>query len=125
MTLPIILILFGMDELIKITAKYQPTYIEEHFRSLQGLHTFSIQFFKDVSEIYDVLARVKNVERNPSGYSIDDAPILGLLVRIGKLLKDCVKYYERDNAEIIEIIERPLIEATTIATYQQKPSSLN
>lgn len=106
-----------MDELINITAKYQPLYIEEHFQSLERLHAFSLQFFKDVAELYDVLTRVKNIERNPTGYSIDDAPILGLLVRIGKLLKECVKYYEQDNAETIAIIERPLIEASTIATY--------
>lgn len=106
-----------MNEIIKITARYQPSYIEEHFRSLEALHIFSLQFFKDVAEIYDILTRVRNVERNPSGYSVQDAPILGLLVRISKLLKECVKYYEQDNAEIIAIIERPLIEASIIATY--------
>lgn len=106
-----------MNELIQITEKYQPPYIEEHFRSLEGLHTFSVQFFKDVAEIYDALTRIRNVERDPTGYSINDAPILGLLVRISKLLKECVKYHEQDNAEVIAIFERPLIEATTIASY--------
>ena len=106
-----------MNEFIEITSKYQSAYIEKHFSSLEGLHIFSLQFFKDVAEIYDALARVQNVERNPTGYSIDDAPILGLLVRISKLLKECVKYHEHDNAEVIAIFERPLIEATTIASY--------
>ena len=106
-----------MIEFTQITEKYQPPYIEKHFSSLEGLHTFSVQFFKDVAEIYDALTRMSNVERNPTGYSIDDAPILGLLVRICKLLKECVKYHEHDNAEVIAIFERPLIEATTIASY--------
>ena len=43
--------------------------------------------------------------------------MLGLLVRIWKLLKEIIRYYEQDNAEIISILERPLIEASTIATY--------
>lgn len=106
-----------MQELIAITEKYQPTYIEHHFSTLEGLHEFSTTFFKDVAEIYDALTRTRNIERNPTGYSIDDAPILGLLVRISKLLKECVKYHQQDNAEMIAIFERPLIEATTLASY--------
>lgn len=106
-----------MIEFTQITEKYQPPYIEKHFSSLDGLHTFSIQFFKDVAAIYDALARMRNVERNPTGYLIDDAPILGLLVRISKLLKECVRFYEQNNAEVIAIFERPLIEATTITSY--------
>lgn len=106
-----------MEEFEEITAKYQPEYIEQHFVSLEGLHAFSVQFFKDVAEIYDAITRMRNAERDPVGYSIDDAPILGLLVRVSKLLKECVKYHELDNAELIAIFERPLIEATTIASY--------
>ncbi len=58
-----------------------------------------------------------NVERNPTGFSIHDAPILGLLVRIWKLLKEIIRYYEANNAEIISILERPLIETSVIAEY--------
>lgn len=106
-----------MEELEKITAKYQPDYIGDSFNSLEGINQFALLFFKDVAEIYDCLTRLRNVERNPEGFSIDEAPVLGLLVRIWKLLKEVIKYYEQDNAEIISILERPLIEASTIATY--------
>ncbi|POU04043.1 hypothetical protein C3369_01380 [Escherichia sp. ESNIH1] len=106
-----------MIEIREITDKYKPHYISAHFNTLKGLHTFSIQFFKDVADIYDSLTRIRNIQRNPIGYSLDDAPILGLLVRISKLLKECVKYYEQDNAEVISIFERPLIEAATISSY--------
>lgn len=106
-----------MQEITDITDKYHPKYIEESFSSLEGLQVFSVQFFKDVAELYDTLTRIKHIERNPNGFSINDAPILGLLVRISKLLKEIVKYYEQDIAEIIGILERPLIEATTISTY--------
>lgn len=106
-----------MLEFTQITDKYQPDYIEKHFGSLAGINEFATQFYKDVAEIYDALTRLRNPERDPAGYSIDDAPILGLLVRVTKLLKECIKYYQLDNAEVIAIFERPLIEATTIATY--------
>lgn len=106
-----------MEELNQITKKYQPDYLHEGLSSLDNLNRFALTFFKDVTAIYDCLTRLKNVERNPSGFSLGDAPILGLLVRIAKLLKEVVAYYERDNADIISILERPIVEATTIATF--------
>lgn len=106
-----------MDEIRKITEKYDAAYIEQIGKSLGNLNKFALIFYKDVAEIYDCLTRIKNIERNPTGFSIDDAPILGLLVRIWKLLKEIIRYYEEDNAEIIGILERPLIEASIIASF--------
>jgi hypothetical protein len=106
-----------MHEIQKITEKYDAAYVGERIDSLEGINQFAFTFYKDVAEIYDCLTRVKNVERNPTGFSLNDAPILGLLVRIWKLLKEIIKYYEQNNAEIISILERPLIEASVVATY--------
>jgi Family of unknown function (DUF5677) len=106
-----------MEELVEITSKYQPTYIERCFSSMAGLHEFSLAFYKDVGDLYDALTRLKNVERNPTGFAIDEAPILGLLVRISKLVKEVVNYYEQDNAEIIGVFERPMLEASIVASY--------
>lgn len=85
--------------------------------SLKDLNRFALTFYKHVAEIYDCLTRVRNVGRNPIGFSLDDAPILGLLVLVWKLLKEVIRYYEEDNAEIISILERPLIEASVVASY--------
>ncbi|HEY9081481.1 DUF5677 domain-containing protein [Magnetovibrio sp.] len=106
-----------MEEILSITKKYDEAYVQEGFENLESLKTFSLVFYKDVAAIYDCITRIKNVERNPSGFSIDDAPVLGLLVRVWKLLNEVIAYYEQDNAEIISIIERPLIEAAVVATY--------
>lgn len=106
-----------MEEFNQITKKYHPEYVHEGLSSLDNLNRFALIFFKDVAVIYDCLARLKNVERNPSGFTMDDAPILGLLVRIAKLLREVVGYYERDMADIISILERPIVEAATIATF--------
>ncbi|MBA5776197.1 hypothetical protein H2509_03560 [Stappia sp. F7233] len=106
-----------MDEIRQITEKYDATYVEQIAKSQEDLNWFALAFYKDVAKIYDCLTRIKNVERNPTGFSLDDAPILGLLVRVWKLLKEVIRYYEEDNAEIISILERPLIEASVVASY--------
>ena len=106
-----------MNEIFKITEKYDADFVKDGLSSLASISLFALNFYKDVAEIYDCLTRVKNVERNPTGFGLADAPILGLLVRIWKLIKEVIKYYEQDNAQIIGILERPMIEAAVIATY--------
>ncbi|MEO9275107.1 DUF5677 domain-containing protein [Marinomonas sp. 5E14-1] len=106
-----------MDEIEKIISRYNEAYIADSFRSLDDINKFTGTFVKDVAEIYDCITRVRNIDRNPTGFNIEDAPILGLLTRIWKLLKEVIIYYEKDNAEIISILERPLIEAAVTAEY--------
>ena len=106
-----------MDEILKITEKYDEAFIRERLTSVEALNKFALTFYKDVAEIYDCITRIRNIERNPRGFSLNDAPILGLLVRIWKLLKEVIRYYGENNAEIIGILERPLIEAAVVARY--------
>jgi hypothetical protein len=109
-----------MDELDAIMEKYEDRPLREHFESLDDINRFAIQFYRDVAEIYDCLSRVKNRERNPSGYSLDDAPIIGLLVRIWKLLKETIRYHTENNAEFVAIFQRTLLETAVTATYLLK-----
>ena len=109
-----------MDELDATMEKYEDRLLREHFEGLDDINRFAIQFYRDVAEIYDCLSRVKNHERNPSGYSLDDAPIIGLLVRIWKLLKETIRYHVEDNAEFVVIFQRTLIETALTATYLLK-----
>ena len=109
-----------MDELDATMEKYEDRLLREHFEGLDDINRFAIQFYRDVAEIYDCLSRVKNHERNPSGYSLDDAPIIGLLVRIWKLLKETIRYHVEDNAEFVAIFQRTLIETALTATYLLK-----
>lgn len=106
-----------MDEIEKTISRYDEAYVSESLRSLDDINRFTGTFVKDVAEIYDCITRMRNIERNPTGFDLKDAPILGLLTRIWKLLKEIVIYYEKDNAEIISILERPLIEAAITAEY--------
>jgi hypothetical protein len=106
-----------MKEIQGITEKYGDDYVRNGLKSLESLKAYSLTFYKDVAAIYDCLTRIKNIERNPTGFNLNDAPVLGLLVRIWKLLNEVIKYYEQDNAETISFLERPIIEAAVIATY--------
>lgn len=106
-----------MKEIQEIMRRYDETYVSESLKSLESINKFTGTFVKDVAEIYDCVTRVRNFKRNPTGFSLDDAPILGLLTRIWKLLKEIVIYYEKNNAEIINILERPLIESSITAHY--------
>lgn len=112
-----------MEEIQKITSRYDEEYVTENLKSPEEINKFTGIFVGDVAEIYDCMTRMRNIGRNPNGFSLEDAPILGLLTKIWKLLKEIVVYYEKDNAEIISILERPLIEAAITAQYLLKSDS--
>jgi hypothetical protein len=109
-----------MEELQRIVEKYKRDYPQVEFDNLDDLYRFSTMFYEDVAEIYDCITRLKNIERNPSGYSLNDAPILGLLVRVWKLLKEMIRYHKENNAEFLGILERTLLETAVTATYLLK-----
>ncbi len=106
-----------MEEIHEIISRYDEDYISRSLQSLEDINKFTGTFVKDVTEIYDCITRLRNIDRNPTGFSLEDAPILGLLTRMWKLLKEIVVYYESNNAEIISILERPLIEASITAQF--------
>lgn len=106
-----------MDEIKDILAKYDRAYRERLVASTQEADQLALAFFEDVAEILDVLSRMRNVERNATAFSIDDAAILGLLVRTWKLLQLIVWIYKEDSAEYASIAERSLIEVAVTATY--------
>ena len=107
----------NMEEVRNIILRYKDLDFEKEVSTFDGLVALSTTFYKDVAEIYDVVTRVRNVERNPTGFDFNDAAILGLLVRIWKILKEIVIYYEKNNADIISLLDRQVIEASVTAKY--------
>ena len=105
-----------MDEIQDILAKYDRAYAARLFAATPETDQLALAFYEDVAEILDILSRLKNVERNPTGFSVDDAPILGLLVRTWKLLKLIIWIYKEDSAEYAAITERSLMEVAVTAT---------
>ena len=106
-----------MDEIRDIIAKYDHDYLVQLYGSLEKTDELVSVYYEDVAEILDVITRLRNSERNPTGFSSDDAPILGLLIRLWKLLKLTMWIYEEDSAEFAPVAERSLIEVAVTATY--------
>lgn len=106
-----------MEEIQNIIDQYKSVEISKELSSLDGMNKFSTKFYGDVADIYDAITRIKNVGRNPSGYNFNDAAILGLLIRIWKILKEVVHYYKEDKGEIISLLDRQILESAVIAHY--------
>ena len=106
-----------MDELQAITSKYDEEYVSDFIGAVDTLDRYALRFYEDVVEIYDFVTRLKHGERNPTGFSVHDAPILGLLIRTWKLLKQAIDLYKTPNAEFIFVVERSVVEAAVMATY--------
>ena len=114
-----------MKEIQDILAKYDRAYLARLYASTPEADRLAIVFYEDVAEILDAFTRLKNVERNRTGFSIDDAPILGLLVHTWKLLKLVIWIYTEDSAEYAGIAERSLIEVAVTATYLLRSGQIN
>jgi hypothetical protein len=97
-----------MHEIRDVLQKYDETYVRENLRSLEAVEAFARTFVKDVAEIYDSITRVKNIDRNPTGFSLDDAPILGRLVRTWKLLKEIIASLEAASKQGTFVAHPPL-----------------
>ena len=106
-----------MKEIQDILAKHDRHYLARLLAVTPEADRLALAFYEDVAEILDIISRLKNIERNPTGFLIDDAPILGLLVRVWKLLKLVIWIYKEDSAEFAIIAERSLIEVAVTATY--------
>jgi hypothetical protein len=106
-----------MEEIRNLLINYQDIDVDREISTFEKLAKFSAQFYRDVSEIYDAVTRIRNKGRNPTGFDFNDAAILGLLIRIWKILKEIVHYYEINNGDIISLLDRQLVEAAVVAKY--------
>ena len=98
-----------MEEIRNLLINYQDIDVDREISTFEKLAKFSAQFYRDVSEIYDAVTRIRNKGRNPTGFDFNDAAILGLLIRIWKILKEIVHYYEINNGDIISLLDRQLV----------------
>lgn len=106
-----------MEEIRDIILHYKNIDVEHELSSFDSVTKFSTKFYGDVAGIYDAVTRIKNTERNPTGFHFNDAAILGLLIRIWKILKEVVYYYGKNNGYITSLLDRQIIESAIIAKY--------
>lgn len=105
------------DELGEILDRYKSVDVEEEVSTYAGLVALSARFYRDAAEVYDVITRMRHLDRNPGGFDLNDAPILGLLVRVWKILKEIVSYYRRGNGDMVAMLSRQMTESTITAHY--------
>lgn len=106
-----------MNKITDIRAKYSVDDINRDLKSADQVNDYALDFFKDVTKVYRLAIDQRNPIRNPSGYSLTDAPILGLLVRMWQLSSLVVRYFEHENGEYIATFHRPLMEASVTALH--------
>lgn len=106
-----------MQELNRIWLKYDEDSFIDRIQSLDDVNRLALIFGKDVAHTLELITLRRNTDRNPNGYGLSDAPVIGLLTRVAKLLHLVCRFYELDNGDHLSVFSRPLIESAIIATY--------
>ena len=106
-----------MHETDEIWLNYEAPGLLDRLESLDDVNRIALTFCQDVARTYRLITLRRNPSRNPSGYGLADAPIVGLLTRVAKLLQLVCKFYELGNGDHLAVFSRPLIESAIVATY--------
>ena len=106
-----------MRDIDRIWLKYEDQSLLDRIESLDDVNRLALTFCEDVARTYRLVTFLRNPSRDPSGYGLTDAPIVGLLTRVAKLLRLSCKFYELGNADHLAVFSRPLIESAIVATY--------
>ena len=106
-----------MQEIDRIWLKYEEDRFLDRLESLDEVNRIALTFGSDVAQTFRLLTLLRNPDRNPSGYGLSDAPLIGLLTRVAKLFRLVCRFYELDNGDYLSVFSRPLIEAAIVATY--------
>ena len=106
-----------MQEIDRIWLKYDEACLLDRLESLDDVNRLTLIFGRDVAATFRLVTLLRNRSRYPSGYGLSDAPVIGLLTRVAKLLRLVCMFYELDNAEYLSVFSRPLIESAVVATY--------
>ena len=104
-------------EIARIWQKYEEEQVLDHPESLEEVNRLALTFTRDVANTYKLITIQSNPARKPFGHGFQDAPIVGLLTRVAKLLRLVCKFYELNNGEYLTLFSRPLIESAIVATY--------
>jgi hypothetical protein len=106
-----------LRELSEIFEKYDLVSLNEISSSEELLNDFLIELSTDLGELIDSLSRVHNSESHPNYYSLNESTVVGSVVRIIKLFKESVNFYEQNKLELLAQFTRPLYESFIVAKY--------
>ena len=106
-----------MNEIDQIWLKYEEQSLLDSLEALDDVNRLALTFCEDVARTYRLITLRRSPSRDPSGYGLADAPIVGLLTRVAKLLRLICKFYKLGNGDHLAVFSRPLIESAIVATY--------
>jgi len=106
-----------MQEIDRIWVKYDEGKLLDHIESLDEINRLALTFGRDVAATFRLVTLLPNRYQNPAGYSLSDAPVIGLLTRVAKLLRLICRFYELRNGDYLSVFSRPLVESAIVATY--------
>ena len=106
-----------MTDIDEIWLKYEEQKPLDSLESLDDVNRLALTLCEDVARTYRAITIRGNTSRDPYGYGLADAPIVGLLTRVAKLLRLVCRFYELGNGDHLAVFSRPLIESAIVATY--------
>lgn len=106
-----------MRDFDRIWLKYEDRGFLDRIESIDDVNRLALAFGEDVASTYRLITLRRNPSRDPSGFSLADAPIVGLLTRVAKLFRLVCKLYKLGNSDHLALFSRPLIESAIVATY--------
>lgn len=106
-----------MRDIDRIWTKYEEQHLLDSLESLEDVNRLSLTFCQDVARTLRLITIRGNTRRDPYGYGLADAPIVGLLTRVAKLLRLVCDLYGLGNGDHLAVFSRPLIESAIVATY--------
>ena len=106
-----------MRDIDRIWLKYEDQKLLNRLESLDDVDQHALAFCEDVARTYRLVTIRGNASRDPYGYGLTEAPIVGLLTRVAKLLRLICKFYKLGNGDHLAVFSRPLMESAIVATY--------
>ena len=106
-----------MRDIERIWLKYEDQRLLDRIELLDDLNRLALTFCEDVARTYRLVTTWGNPSRDPYGYGLADAPIVGLLTRVAKLLRLICRFYKLGVGDHLVVFSRPLTESAIVATY--------
>ena len=106
-----------MQAIDRIWLKYEEGRLLEPLESLDDVNRLALTFGSDVASTFRLITLLRSYGPDPCGFGLSDAPVVGLLARIAKLLGLVGRFYNLGNGDYLSVVSRPLIESAIVAAY--------
>ena len=106
-----------MQAIDRIWLKYEEGRLLDRLESLDDVNRLALTFGSDVARTFRLITLLRSYGPDPSGFGLSDAPVVGLLTRIAKLLGLVCRFYNLGNGDYLSVFSRPLIESAIVAAY--------